>query len=358
MQKSKEQSFDYFAKAIEHSIDAIVITDFDGNIVYVNPGWEQINGYTKEEVIGKNPRILKSGRTPPALYEHLWETLKAGKPFITDAIINKRKDGTEFYAELVIYPLPDSDGNPAYFVGRHHDITQRKRAEAAQADFVSLASHQLRTPLTGILWALGYLRKKTQLSPEHRGILIDMEFSARRMAETIGTVLKIAHLEQGITSPSNENIDMASLLDAIRADEEAHLRQKEQKLSLDMDNKISLRTDPAILSEILKNLLSNAIKYTPQKGSITIACRQDERKLKIDVSDDGYGIPENQQQNIFSKFFRADNISGLEPEGTGLGLYLVRSLVRLLGGSISFSSIENTGTTFSVYLPLSPPLHE
>ena len=143
-------------------------------------------------------------------------------------------------------------------------------------------------------------------------------------------------------------------LEELKNDRLREYESKRQTFSIECAHDLVLRTDLLLFKEILLNLLGNAIKYTPNGGRISVSSRVSDGCLLIQVADTGYGIPQNQQNRVFQKFFRADNAIDLDPEGNGLGLYLAYVTVRLLGGEISFQSQESKGTTFSLTFPLHP----
>jgi len=353
--EKEAQNVRKFQQAVTSATDAIFITDQNRRIIYVNPAWEQLTGYTSTEVCGKTMDILRSDETPPEVYEELWQTISRGDAFHTEKIINRRKNGSTFDAELEIYPLSEK-GATLFYVGVQRDITHRKRADIAKSEFVSLASHQLRTPLTVIRWALKrFKRKATQkLDPKEQHLLEEALKAAIRMTDTITAMLVISRVEAGRVHLDITDVLLHPVLsDVSRYCKESH-HDKKLKFSLTCPKDLSLRTDKKLLTEILENLIGNAFKYTPSNGSIAVRTKKKGERCQIDVQDTGYGIPVHQQSKIFTKFFRADNIIDKQTDGTGLGLYLVHSLAVLLDGDISFVSQENRGTTFSVILPLAP----
>jgi two-component system phosphate regulon sensor histidine kinase PhoR len=178
------------------------------------------------------------------------------------------------------------------------------------------------------------------------------------MADTIHTMLTVSRVETGTLSVVRDSVSLASMFEDLRREQEPVFSRKHQQLALECPSGLSVGTDAKLLWEILSNLLSNAIAYTPDGGSIRLRAALADDRVRIDVVDTGYGIPSNEQERIFQKFFRATNATQKKTSGTGLGLYLVRSLTTLLGGEIAFTSIEHQGTTFTLHLPLNPPPHE
>jgi len=353
--EEEAQSARKFQRAVVSSTDAIAMTDHTGKIIYVNPAWERLTGYSFREVQEKTPRLLESEHMPPKLYEEMWRTIVRGDTFHTEEMVYQRKNGSTFAVELDIYPISE-DGDIQFYVYLQRDITRRKRAEAAKSEFVSLASHQLRTPLTAIRWSLKRFWKESKmLGRKERHLLEEAQKASVRMADIIAAMLSISRIEAGRVHLERKDVPLCALLsEVIQHCRECH-KDKKLKVTLECPTDFSLHTDRALLTDILGNLLTNAFKYTPKSGRITVRAQREQDHCLIEVQDTGCGIPAHQQDKVFSKFFRGDNVIDEHPDGTGLGLHLVHSLSELLGGTVSFVSQEGRGTTFSLLLPLSAP---
>jgi PAS domain S-box-containing protein len=346
-----------FQLAVESSTDAILITDATFKIVYANAAWLTINGYTLEEVLGKTPRILHTSWTDPAITTAMHHALNEHMPFYSDDIINRRKDGKTYNAELSIYPVyADTSSSVLYFVAVLHDITARKRMDIAKSEFVSLASHQLRTPLTAMRLALERLQKMSAITmhDESRSIIHQASEYGQQMAETMHTMLSISRLESGIQSADRSVVRVADLLRAVMHEPHVYIQQKKLLCALNADETLRIDTDATMLREIVANLFGNAMKYSKTGGSITVSAFQRQDNLVITIRDTGIGIPESEKGKIFEKFFRGSNTREHHQSGTGLGLYFVRLAVSFLGGDVSFESTENEGTLFTVVLPPLP----
>lgn len=346
----KSDSAKKFQKAVEASTEGIVICDEDRNILYVNRAWEQQTGYRASEVFGKRTSLLKSQKTKSDVMEALERAINERREFHSRDIVNRRKDGSEYNAELTIYPAR-SEEEKGFIVGIQKDITSWKIADRMKSDFVSLASHQLRTPLTEIRWWLASLIQKSSMDPKTRTTIENAHRAAVGMAETIRAMLMITNLEAGevhsdATKVSVNDVltDTVLMLSGIRERRGVHL-------TVECPSDLSLETDERLLKEILSCLLSNAYKYTPQNGSIVLSGKRAGGNVTITVADTGYGIPVSEQSRIAEKFFRGSNVQSLKEAGTGLGLYLVYALSRIIGGSVSFVSTENAGTSFTLTLP-------
>ncbi|MBI2450812.1 MAG: PAS domain-containing sensor histidine kinase [Parcubacteria group bacterium] len=255
---------------------------------------------------------------------------------------------------------------------RDEQIAKEQELNRAKSEFVSLASHQLKTPLTVIKWYIemihaGYADKSPDKQKEYLGKIYS---NTRRMVELIDAFLNVSRLELGVFSVKNEPVNLREKMDMILRDLAPKIKEKNLKLSKSYSPKESklptpvaeqsslrgtagqaksnflLSTDPKMIQIIFDNLISNAVKYTPPDGEIQVKMQKKGNEILISVVDSGIGIPEDQQSKIFTKFFRADNVAGekVHPElvervdGTGLGLYLVKSMVEKIGGKIWFRS--------------------
>lgn len=350
-----------FKMAVTSSTDAIVITDADGNIVYVNKAWENLNKYSSQEALGKNPRILNSSQTPSDVFIEMWSALKGGKPYSSEQLVNKRKDGSTYEAALAVYPILSKE-KTLYYVGVQHDITERKMIERAKSDFVSLASHQLRTPLSAINWYIEMLLNGDvgNLTKEQTDVASVVMDSSKRMGVLIEALLNVARIESNTFIIKPEPINIKEMLDNILLTVGVTASKKNISISFAYDFSLpTINLDKNIAEVIFTNLLTNAIKYTPNEGIVTVTVTQFPELSKnpthvlYKVADNGYGIPESAKSNIFSKLYRANNVKNLDTDGTGLGLYTVKSVVESIGGKVWFESTEGEGSTFYVTIPLS-----
>ena len=353
-----------FQMAVENSADAVAIMDTELRYTYVNPTWQILTGYDKSEVMGETPEFLLSDETDMQTKQVMLEVASKDRTkehvFKSEDIIFKRKDGTLYNAEQIIFPVEQND-TVLFYVALHRDITDRKRLEKAKSEFVSLASHQLRTPLTAIKWIIEAFAKGKvgKLSPQQEDLIGDAEKCAANMTETIATMLTISRIEAGRQTFDITDVSICDLFKEIHEMQKPLIAKRKHSVTISCNDPLHIQTDSGLLKEITGNLLSNAVKYTPEGGEIQlIAEKADDRHIVIRIKDNGLGIPKEDRDRIFTKFFRASNVVHKQTEGTGLGLYLVHSLVEMMGGSIVFESEENNGTEFIITLPLTPPSHE
>ncbi len=236
----------------------------------------------------------------------------------------------------------------ALFIARTVTFVDKTKSE-----FVAMVSHQMRTPLTLIKWAVERLGKADLSSLTIRSTVdIDtIRIETNRMAALISDILDTSRLESGALIVQPYDIDIVATAKTVLAEVMPTMRQKELTLKESYPNSAIIRADPTLLQIIFMNLLSNAVKYTPKGGTITVAVAKNDAGAVITVADTGQGIAESEQEHVFDKFFRGDSATRADPIGTGLGLYLVKSVIAESGGTISFESKEGQGTTFHVYLP-------
>jgi PAS domain S-box-containing protein len=344
-----------FQKAVDSSTEAVSITTPDGAIIYVNPAWTLLNGFTEAEALGRNHRLLKSTDTKPELFTAMWEKITAGLSFRTEDVINKRKDGTVYQGELSIFPI--REGNQIlFYVSLCADITERKGIDRAKSEFVSLASHQLRTPLSAIRWYSEMLLSKYvgELNEKQRQYVKEIYAGNLRMVELVNALLNVSRIDLGTFAMEPEPVNLVEICESVLSELAPQLTEKRQTVERIFSGAPeTYSADPKLIRIVFQNFLSNSVKYTQPEGHIAAEIGTREGSLYIRVADNGYGIPKTQHGKIFEKLFRADNVRQKDTEGTGLGMYIVKAIIESSGGRIWFESEENKGTTFYALLPLS-----
>lgn len=348
---ARQRSLEVFQRATDASTEGIIMTDTRGDILYVNEAWEKLTGWKLSQVQGKNPRILKSNKTDPSVYTKMWKAVSAGKSFFTDGIINKRKNGREYDAELHIYPVRQGKGKTIY-VGLEQDISERKAVERSKSEFVSIASHQLATPLTSMRWTLELLAGMKTLHPNERHYVETITNTNLRMIALVNALLNTSRIDIGsfliIPKPIQIKNEIRSVLEEVQRE----IVEKKLRVTVQSSNATKqYNADPTLLRIIIQNLLTNAIRYTPEGGTITITHSLDAQRCVLMVQDSGIGIPPEDQGKIFGKMYRAANAVSAVPNGSGLGLFVVKGIVERSGGAISFTSELGKGTAFIVSWP-------
>ena len=355
-----------FKLAVENASDQIVITDVEGIVIYGNRAVEKITGYKAEEAMGKKAGVLWKSPMPLPYYQNLWNVIKVHKKVFVGEIQNKKKSGDLYIAIISISPVFNDNGDIIYFVAIERDITKEKEVDRAKTEFVSLASHQLRTPLSAINWYTEMLLAGDAgaINEEQRKYLDEVAIGNKRMVNLVDDLLNVSRLDMGTFIIESKPLDLPILIKSVIDESKSEILRKELVIEEKEDGDIKeFPADEKLLRMIFQNLLSNAVKYTSIKGTIKIYIAKlnrgsnfggqvmNEDNLVFSVEDSGMGIPIYQQDRIFQKLFRADNAKESETEGTGLGLYVIKSIVDKGGGEIWFKSEENKGTTFYITFP-------
>ncbi|PIR74088.1 MAG: hypothetical protein COU35_04590 [Candidatus Magasanikbacteria bacterium CG10_big_fil_rev_8_21_14_0_10_47_10] len=344
--------------------EGLVVTDMQRRVRLVNNSACTITGYRPDEVTGQLwPNIMKpTDENGIPIAEEQFLTLKVFKD-------NETLQTRYFYTHKGGQIIPVSVTASVMKIGDRavggvvvfRDIAKEYEVDKSKTEFVSLASHQLRTPLSTINWYTEMLLSGDagQISEPQRKYLNEIYAGNHRMVDLVNALLNVSRIEMGTFMVSPQLQDISKFVNDVVSDVLVLAKKKDIQLTVNGNEKgIPMMLDGKLLRIVVENLLSNAIKYSSQGGSIEIGVVQRGKKeqggvVRITVADSGYGIPESQQHQIFTKLFRADNVVKMDTEGTGLGLYIVKSIVDHVGGTVWFESVENEGTTFFVELPLS-----
>lgn len=359
-QRRIEADLKKFQLAVEGASDHIVITDSEGIVLYANDAVERITGFSRNEIIGKKAgsRSNWGGKMEKSFYSKMWHRLKVDKKSFVGEITNIRKDGRQYISLASISPILSGDNKVIFFVGIERDITKEKEIDQAKTEFVSLASHQLRTPLSTINWYSEMLLDGDvgELNNGQKEYLREVYKGNKRMVDLVNALLNVSRLELGTFAIDPEKTKIIDVAKSVINEMKPQIAAKKIKLIQKFDDRIpTMMLDKKLIRMVIQNLLSNAVKYTSQMGRVTIFINRikKNKEIEIVVVDNGMGIPKYQQDKIFTKLFRADNVKEQDTEGTGLGLYIVKSIVEHSGGRAWFVSEENKGTKFYVILPFS-----
>ncbi|MEI7451949.1 MAG: ATP-binding protein [Candidatus Falkowbacteria bacterium] len=347
-----------FRLAVEGSSDHIVITDPDGIVIYANKMAEQMTGYKVEEAVGKKAAVLWKLPMPLEFYQNFWKVIKTDKKVLSGELQNRRKNGEIYTVAFTVSPVFNKKNEIVYFVGVERDITKAKQLENSKDEFVSLISHQLRTPLSAISLFTEMLISKQvgELNPEQIEYLDDIRSSNKRMIILVNSILNVSRLDMGTFVNKPKDVDLAALARNVIEEQKMIMQDKKIKFKENIaDNIPMIKADPDQVRMVFQNLLSNATNYTPagKKVDLSISLNEAEKNIVIVVKDEGIGIPSTDHDMVFNKLFRSNNAKLFFTDGNGLGLYIVKAIVERLGGKIWFESTESIGTTFFINLPLS-----
>ncbi len=344
--------------------DSVIAVDHDGHLIWMNKIAAEMMQITATEVIGKPYETIwhletEKGEPIPDQDRPIHHALVTGKPIRNaDYFYCRRDDKGEvlvrFAVAVNVAPIVlDDQLTGAIIVFR--DITHERQVDRMKTEFISLASHQLRTPLSAIRWFAEMLLAGDagELSTEQKDFMKNISDSTQRMIELVSSLLNISRIESGRIMINPKPTDLAELINGITTDLKGKTETKKQQLIVSVHKDLpKISIDPQLIGQVYLNLLTNAIKYTPAGGEITVLVSRKDDDVVSQVTDNGYGIPKSEQAKMFQKFFRATNVAKVETDGTGLGMYLVKSIIESSGGKIWFESEEGKGTTFWFTLPM------
>lgn len=348
-----------FRLAVDNVSDQIIITDSDATVLYINKATEKITGYTAEEAVGGKAGKLWGNLMEKSFYEDLWKTIKIDKKTFISEIMNQRKNNQTYTARISISPILDKKGAVEFFVGIEHDISKEKEIEKTRTDFLILASHQLRTPLSGTKWLIETMQRRVlgPVTPKQKEYLDQIYQINERMIKLVFSMLSVLQFEAGATLVKKEVISVPDLYEevALMSRSAAHNSGVLLRNALKDHKTIMMETDITMLRSILETFVSNAINYSQRGQEIILDVKEEESAVVFFVKDSGIGIPKEEQKRIFQRFYRASNAKPVKPDGTGLGLYIASMLAEKIGAKISFESEENKGSTF--YLRVSKKIN-
>ncbi|MDP1647813.1 MAG: response regulator [Rubrivivax sp.] len=391
--KQAEGELRKLSLAVEQSPNSIVITDLDANIEYVNKGFLRVTGYSREEVIGRNPRIQQSGKNPPEAYRDMWAHLTRGESWKGE-LINRRKDGSEYVESLFVSPVRGADGGTSHYLAIKEDVTDRKQAEAAllqlneslehrvaertadleqtrrEADDANLAksaflatmSHEIRTPMNGVVGMVDVLLH-SRLSEHQADLVGTIRESANALLGIIDDILDFSKIEAGRMELDRMPVCVADLVEGLCNSLVPVATRKGVELTVFVSPDIPERilSDDVRLRQVLYNLLGNAIKFSSgrpgRQGHVSIRATLADAaplQLVLSIADNGIGIAPETMKALFKPFTQAEISTTRRFGGTGLGLAICKRLVDLMKGEIAVASMPGKGSTFTVTLPFEP----
>jgi PAS domain S-box-containing protein len=374
----------------EHSI--VSITDVDGNITYANQKFLDATGFSNEELLGKNHRIIKSGFHDHEFFRNMWSTIAAGRVWHGE-IVNRVKDGRELWLKTTIVPFMDESGHPYEYVAIRTDISGQKKIEREleekarsleqmtgnleglvrhrtaeleeanrqlqhlnkiKSEFVAVVSHELRTPLTSIKSFAEILRDDLdEIDGEtQKRFLTIINDESERLGRLINELLDLQKIDSGKMVWNDKPVSLAAVLQgAVEFFSQAY-RDKGLQLRLELAaEECQLDLDVDRIRQLITNLLANALKFT-ECGTVTVTMSIGSDEVKVAVSDSGIGIPTDEIDKVFESFHQVDSSETRRIGGSGLGLAICKEIVEHYRGRIWVESRFGEGSCFSFTLPL------
>ena len=386
--KEAQESVSQLAAIVEASDDAIARTSHDAKIVTWNPAAARLFGYSADEIVGRSMAMLVP---PDRLHElaSVAERISGGDGVEDHETRGLRKDGTEVDVSLTVSPIFHEDGTLTGTAVIARDVTHLKRqqrqleallakervaradAESAQQalaeqneqlreldrlkdEFISLVSHELRTPLTSIHGYLELLLEggAGELGAEQERFLTVVERNSKRLMQLVGDLLFMAQVEAGKLALDLEEVDLNEVISECLEAAQPIADDRQIDLVAEVADTPSMLGDRSRLAQVLDNLISNALKFTPRSGRVSVRVSVAGNDAVVEIQDTGVGIPSDEQERLFERFFRSSTATEQAIPGTGLGLTIAKTIVERHEGTISIESVEGAGTTASVRLPV------
>ena len=379
--KAAEEQIRKLSLAVEQSPESIVITNLAADIEYINDAFVATSGYRREELIGRNQRLLQSGKTPRATYTALWATLAEGRRW-SGEFINRRRNGSEYIELNLISPIRDQAGRITHYVGVKQDVTEKKRmseeldryhhqleslvaartielaeardaaeaANRAKSAFLANMSHEIRTPLNAIT-GIGQLVRRAGVTQQQADWLDKVDAAGGHLLEIINAILDLSKIEAGKLTLEEAPVDVSRVTLNVAAMLYERATAKHLALAVEAHPlPYLLLGDATRLQQALLNYATNAIKFT-ETGSVTLRVMLaeddgDSLLVRFEVADTGIGIAPEVVGKLFADFEQADNSTTRKYGGTGLGLAITRKLAQLMGGDAGVASAPGAGSTF------------
>ncbi|MBW8332155.1 MAG: response regulator [Prolixibacteraceae bacterium] len=355
------------SRAVEQSADSILITNIKGEIEYVNPALTRISGYTSDELIGKNPRVFSSDKTPISKYETLWHTITKGNVWEGE-FRNKKKNGEEFWEATTISPVTDGFGKIAHYLAIRKDITEKKRmveelieakehaeeSDRLKSAFLANMSHEIRTPLNSIIGFSDLLNDPDFDEEQKSEFTKSIINNGNNLLVIISDIMDLSMIVAGQMVIKKEHFSAQKLLEDLENEYKREASDKGIEIRLTIPSEcpeVIIENDKYRTRQILINLISNALKFT-SIGFVEIGFLLKVNRIQFHVKDTGIGIAPEHFKAIFDRFRQVEITITRQYGGNGLGLAISKNLVELCGGRIWVESELGKGSTFYFSLPI------
>ncbi len=340
--------------------EGLMVVDKAGKIIFFNKSAGDLTGFDHGNVLNQtyNKLIRFVNEHDDLANDAFIKTALEKNKIVSNVrdVFLMRNRGEKFPVSVSASPLKTKDGHVIGCIIIFRDITQERAIDKAKTEFVSLASHQLKTPLSAVNWYTEMLMDQDvgPINERQQEFLKEILEGNQRMVKLVNSLLNVSRIDMGTLSISPEPVDLVEITESMLTELQYGIKTKELKIIKRYEPKFpKINLDPSLMRIVIQNLLSNAVKYTREGGLIEIEIKkQDAKTAYMLVKDNGYGIPTAEQPNIFKKLFRADNVKSKKVEGTGLGLYVAKAVIEAFEGKIWFESEENMGSKFYFTLPL------
>lgn len=347
------------AAIISNFIDPIIVIDVDNKINLINPSAMEIFGFNADdlgkEISSKNNYSFENFKelVQEDFSVKTSKELKSNNPNEEELVITVAEQ--ELTYKVMTASVVDNKKNKIGVMKIFYNLTREKMIDKMKSEFISIAAHQLRTPLSAIKWVIKMILdgEVGELNDEQKEFLAKGYKSNERIIELVNDMLNVSRIEEGRFGYIFNKEDFISLVKKIVDSEENSLESRSIKFTLNLPASLpKIYMDKTKMDLAVTNLLENAIKYTPEHGKIVLTVEAGDKFIKVRIKDNGVGIPEEDKPKLFTKFFRAVNVIRMQTEGSGLGLFMVKNIIKRHGGEIMVNSEEGKGTEFIFTLPI------
>lgn len=359
-------------KTALNQIAIVSITNLQGDITFANEMFSKISGYTIDELIGQNHRLLKSDQNPEGIFEDLWKTISSGNTWRGE-VCNKNKFGQFYWVDTLIVPLLDESGKPKQYFSIRYEITEKKQQEHLKSQneelqkgkevaeqktklkerFLANMSHEIRTPMNSILGLSNLMEKVGTLNPKQMDYIKTIKLNSKNLLSIINDILDLSKIEEGKLEVEQSTFDVVELVKNVEKSLVLTAHKKKIALVAEIDSHVPkfLIGDSTRLNQVLINLTNNAIKFTLE-GSVKITVKlvnlvEKKATVYFGIEDTGIGIDPSKIDSIFEPFTQEKSSTTRLFGGTGLGLTISNQIIHAFGAQIQVKSQPNVGSTFN-----------